>query len=302
MLDVQVGPEDERADADDDGGLDAIGRYGDWSRNKDEGRFFIPGSLSGGDYSPGSLHSQANLNTFRKRFPRGELKWWKEVGGPHGTFAIVIDLKKVPAKRHAEVEDFFNGLADYPVADDQDLSELESEKQTEAWDDWAGHDFKRRLESKFDIEFDEVDDSKLRELFEKASDKAGEYWVNESGGDMWISVERVIEKGAITTDDIDALEATFVGEPGDDDGPGFFIVLDSHDPKNRQTEADYYESYEDAEDAAWTIHKAAPNRVEVREADTRKQAREGYGHCWWRNGLALGPPVDPRQEALRFRK
>lgn len=300
MLDIQCGPEDERADSNyDDGDLDSIGRYGNWERNNENGRFFIPSALSGSDYSPGGTMSESNLRTFRKTFPRGEGRWWKEVAGGHGTYAVVIDLKKVPTKRHKEVEEFFGALSDYPVADEQEMSEVEMEKQTEAWEGWASRDFKDALEKEFDLEFDEVDDSKLHQLFDLAAERANEYWVNESGGDMWISIDRIMKKGKITIDEIDALEATYVGEPGDSDGPGFFIVLDSHDAKHRETVETVYEDFPSAEEAAWTVYRESPKRrVEVRQADTRQKAREGYGHVWWINGVTRGPAVDPRQESL----
>jgi hypothetical protein len=35
-------------------------------------------------------------------------------------------------------------------------------------------------------------------------------------------------------------------------------------------------------------------------AKNPKEAAEGRGHIWWQNGIFFGPPVDPRQTALRF--
>lgn len=55
-------------------------------------------------------------------------------------------------------------LADYPVADEEDQSELEVEAEGEAWDNWAGSDWRGRVVSALD---------------EYAPDDAGPYWADE---------------------------------------------------------------------------------------------------------------------------
>ena len=204
MLDITLGAEDDLVDLHDDD-LAKL-HYGSWDRAKD-GRYLVPGLLSGSDYS-GSLVTQSNHKAFSEQFSDGEDVWWTSAPGGHGTYSIVIDTQGVPEDDQAGVEDFLNGLQDYPLADEDLHSQMEMEAQEEAWEDWTEHDFKQALERKFEVEFDEVDSSKLRELFEGASDKANEYWVNEEGGNMWIQVEKVAAK--VTEDDLVALGATYV--------------------------------------------------------------------------------------------
>jgi hypothetical protein len=55
-------------------------------------------------------------------------------------------------------------LANYPVADEEALSELESEAESEAWDSWAGREWRDAVESALDA---------------YAPDDAGPYWADE---------------------------------------------------------------------------------------------------------------------------
>ena len=188
MLDITLGYYDELVDLYDDD-LSKL-RYGTWARAED-GRYLVPGLLSGSDYS-GGLVTQSNHKAWREAFPEGEDVWWTSAPGGHGTYSIVIALQRVPEDVTTEVEGFLNGLQDYPVADEDLMSRMEMEAQGEAWETWVAGDFKRGLEKNFKVEFDEVDPIKLRDLFEWASEKANEYWVNEEGGNMWIRVEKIV--------------------------------------------------------------------------------------------------------------
>lgn len=55
-------------------------------------------------------------------------------------------------------------LADYPVASEDDLSELETEAESDAWDSWAGREWRAVVE---------------KALQELAPDAAGPYWADE---------------------------------------------------------------------------------------------------------------------------
>lgn len=69
-------------------------------------------------------------------------------------------------------------LSDYPVADEFDLSELESEDETESWDSWGRSDFRRALERRWmDADFSEVTDEDLDALWHDADGEC------EHGGD-----------------------------------------------------------------------------------------------------------------------
>lgn len=178
-------------------------RYGGWSDDK-EGDYLVPGYLSGSDYS-GNLVEQSNARAFKETFSRGEDKWWTEVSGGHGTFAIVIATKKVPKKTAETVTEFLDGLQSYPLANEDLHSQMEMEAQDEAWENWAAKDFARALEKKFGIDLDKVTGGDVYELFHDAMEESNENWVNEQGGEMWINIERLVK--AISEDDIEAFEA-----------------------------------------------------------------------------------------------
>jgi hypothetical protein len=61
-------------------------------------------------------------------------------------------------------DDWAAALAGYPVANEEDMSELETEAESEAWDTWAGREWRDLLE---------------KALQEFAPDAAGPYWADE---------------------------------------------------------------------------------------------------------------------------
>lgn len=176
-----------------------VERYGDWD-NDCAGPLFIPSYLSGSDYS-GSLVERSNHRAWleTETFQPGEGIWWADVYGGHGTFAIVIDCGAIPEDVEGDVREFFSGLANYPLADENLHSEMEIEAQGEAWESWARDEFVKGLEEKFECDLDDADGGKLSELFYETSDRIGEYWENEQGESMYIDVEKIV-------DAIDALD------------------------------------------------------------------------------------------------
>jgi hypothetical protein len=185
-------------------------RYGSW-RDSKNGDHLVPALLSGSDYS-GSLVQKSNHRAFSEAFSDGENEWWTDASGGHGTYSIVIALKKVPEDREEEVAEFLNKLSNYPLADEDLHSKMEVEAQDEAWESWARKDFRKEIEKAYGVDLDEAEETlgvevferKLSDLFIEASDKANEYWENREGNDMSINLERVVAKG-VTEQDVDAL-------------------------------------------------------------------------------------------------
>ncbi len=96
--------------------------------------------------------------------------------GP-GWFEIII----VDPKRRKEADEIESSLENYPVLDDMDLSERESEQATEDWDNYGRRDFEGAIQSNF--EFSEEDEELLDyinygDLWSKAADEIG--WAEES--------------------------------------------------------------------------------------------------------------------------
>lgn len=198
---VEAGPEDETIDLLNPDDWPHV-RYGAW-RNARDGRYLVPRYLGGSDYS-GSLVERANFRSWSKLYKAGKGKWWTDAPGGHGTFAVVIDMKKVPEDISEDVAETLAALNDYPLIDEEEHSEMEQEAQTEAWDSWAKREWKKGLEELLgNIDLDEADEDKLFETFQKASEKANEYWRNESGGDMYIDIGRIIKE--LTLADVEAI-------------------------------------------------------------------------------------------------
>lgn len=166
--------------------------YGKWHDDK-KGNLFIPALLSGSDYS-GSLVEKSNNKAFQEEFASGDREWWTDAPGGHGTFAIVIDMDKVPDDISDDVAEFFQKLEDYPLADEDLHSQMEHEAENEAWENWAKADFKKALERRFDIDLDEekIPEDKIYEVYHQAMDKGNVEWVNEQGSDMYIDIERLV--------------------------------------------------------------------------------------------------------------
>lgn len=166
-----------------------VSRYGRWEVRKD-GRYEVPELLSGSDYS-GSLVTRSNHDVWRETFADGEDKWWTSVIGGYCTYAIVIDMEAITD----EAREFLDALDGYPLADEDHHSRMEMDAQSEAWESWGRNDFIRALEKRFNVEDLDIgaDSQALFELFHDTADRIGEYWENQQGSDMYISVDRIVK-------------------------------------------------------------------------------------------------------------
>lgn len=113
-------------------------------RPDNHGEYVEPDNMGYSDYS-GSTVDRSNVRVFMEAFEEHQgVEWWLLYGG-HGTEAIVV--RRDADERVPEIGEFFDGLANYPLADESDHSELEMELQEEAWKDFGLSDFKRWLQS-----------------------------------------------------------------------------------------------------------------------------------------------------------
>lgn len=146
-----------------------------------------------GDYG-GSLVEKANTDILTDEY--GFIK----VFGGYGSISCIIQIDALlcmPEEESDRILEVLEGLSDYPLIDDEELSNQESEQINEAWNDWTEYDFKRVIESKFDIELDDYEfisnEVTFRSIFDEMAERVNEYWVNESGYDMWINVDKVAD-------------------------------------------------------------------------------------------------------------
>jgi len=186
------------------------GTYGHWYDDKD-GRWFLPEWLSGSDYS-GTLLEHANLRAFKEAFPSGEGKWWVEIYGGHGTFAVLV--RTLAYRNCEEVREFFDSLEDYPCADDSLLSELECEAESEAWEQYGEKDFikatKQKLREGLATDIDDYDDAidavcddvvtsgewweTWRELWDRFNVNGGTGYVNEQGDSIYFYIDEAVKR------------------------------------------------------------------------------------------------------------
>lgn len=158
-------------------------------------RYFYVPYASGSDYS-GSLVERSNYNVFTETY--GDNEWVFSAYGGFGTYAAVVGLTGLLTCDEDTADEVLNvleGLENYPLINDEVLSNLESEKADEAWESWVAGDFRRALERKFDrVDFEWPSDSDLRTFFEQKAQEANEYWFNEGyGPDMYIRLDKIVE-------------------------------------------------------------------------------------------------------------
>lgn len=150
--------------------------------------YLMPELMSGGDYSRSGLYSISNHRVFLKEY--GKYAGVHPVTGGWGSFGVAIRLDVLD--RHPEIQECLDGLDRYPIIDDQDLNELETEKSDEAWKDWAKDELVRELrKSHPSLENFEPGD-KLEHLFYAASQESEEYWEGQAGGSMYINIDKIV--------------------------------------------------------------------------------------------------------------
>ena len=153
--------------------------------------YAVPELMSGGDYANSSTVEVSNHRVFLEEFK--DLEGVHEVWGGYGSFAVAIRVDVL--ENNEEIIDTLNGLENYPVINDEDLSNLENEKSEEAWNDWAESDMRRLLRDSHDLldeDFiEDYDREDFKYLFYQCSEEAGEYWEAESGGSMYIRLESI---------------------------------------------------------------------------------------------------------------
>jgi len=159
---------------------------------------------TGSDYSGGSV-TKANYNALQEmlaaEFPEGEKPAvWLRASGGHRTYSLLV---KWPALSD-DIVDVLNGLDDYPVISDEAVNEEENERENEAWESWARHDFEKAFLSAWNAhwnEDEELDDwpeevtgDMTYSMFHVGMELANEYWVHESGDSVFIRMEKIADK------------------------------------------------------------------------------------------------------------
>lgn len=115
--------------------------------------YYIPALLSGSDYLGSSVEA-SNFRVWCETFKDSQGEIWWELFGGWGTYAIALDITKATEAMIETLE----GLDSYPLIAEDDLSELEHERERDAWNDYISGDFARALKKQFCNTGDEVVD------------------------------------------------------------------------------------------------------------------------------------------------
>lgn len=144
------------------------------------------------DYS-GSLVEKSNTDVLVN-----EYKFIKVFGG-YSSISCMIGIQSLidmPEEESERILDLLEQLNNYPLIDDDTLTETEHEQIEEAWNNWTEYDFKRAIGLKFNLDISDYklkSDLSLRELFDNLAVKANEYWYNEEGYNMYINIDNIVK-------------------------------------------------------------------------------------------------------------
>lgn len=152
--------------------------------------YWVPRMCGGNDYSGGTVH-RANYLIICEEYKEEALV--ALLYGNYGTYAIAVSLKGLlcgsdEAKKLIET---LTKLQNYPVIDEEQLSQYEAELIDQAWDSWAKDDFVKLIENKFGIELTDDDDD-FRSFFEEKANEASVCWCVD-GVDMYINIPRIVD-------------------------------------------------------------------------------------------------------------
>ena len=141
--------------------------------------FITPELLEGSDYS-GSTVQKSNHRSFLKMFKKVEGVY--DLYGGYSTFAVAIRLDVYESNE--EIKEVLDGIEDYPVVDQDDLTELECEQQQEAMPELI-----RDVRNDIDLEeyIPEIetlieDDEKLESLIWKGIEELNLDWDQQTTG------------------------------------------------------------------------------------------------------------------------
>lgn len=110
----------------------------------------------------------------------------------NGWFEIIIVDPESPQAKIAE--DIERSLEDYPVLDEDNYLEKESEEQYENWKNYLEREFCSSLESIFEICLDHADEQSIWDYFIQLQDLSNTEWENG-----WIDIDRITDKAELSS-------------------------------------------------------------------------------------------------------
>jgi len=151
----------------------------------------------GSDYSGGSA-TRANhkvlTDMLREHHPDDQkpVAWVDSYGG-HGTYSIFVVWDELDD----EIKQTLSAREDYPVIDDQAMSEVENEIEEEAWSNYYKREFERAVIGGVNAEYPEdpeiddwPEDTDSYTLLRMAMGASNTYWAHESEG-PYLDLKRI---------------------------------------------------------------------------------------------------------------
>ena len=152
---------------------------------------FIPDLCRSGDYG-GSTYALSNKRALLEEFGGFQCR---ELLGGYGSEALAVD----PRFCSEDLLEALESLENYPVWDEEKLSELEEELKEEAFSSWLERDLRRKLEELFqeaglseeesEERSENLSEDQLWDLL-RVADSCGTLWHPEHNS-MWCDLDRV---------------------------------------------------------------------------------------------------------------
>ncbi len=137
--------------------------------------YYCPKYFGYSDYS-GSIYNKSNHQLFIKEF--GEIDGVKDVHGGYSSSDIYIRLDVLNSNK--DIQECLNALEDYPVMDEDHLSEIEEEAKYESWESYTRKDFLRALNKEFNYDLEKLSEEFIDRLFRNLEEHTNVYWIFES--------------------------------------------------------------------------------------------------------------------------
>lgn len=154
----------------------------------------IPFTLQG-DYVSNSIIGRANTNYIENNFIDSSETTGVYIGiGSMGSSEVFMDIDVSNENLSDILDTLYRG--DYPVIDDEYVTEVENAAQDDAWVDWVQSDFLHAISKKFPCFNNEhFTDNGIKhlELFLLGQERANEYWSFQDGT-AYINIKAIVAK------------------------------------------------------------------------------------------------------------
>ena len=154
-----------------------------------ETHYFFSPYLSFGDYDNSCNVERSNVRMWEEMFADSRGENWIKLTGAYGSESIAVKLSCT----NTEIIETLQTLENYPAINDEDCNLVTMEMEEEALDNWILRDFKDKVIGHYEADDSEADDSEFRSLYFDMKEKTNTYEVVESGGNLWIDIERLTD-------------------------------------------------------------------------------------------------------------